>query len=876
MSRLRLRMSRNVLGLLWLVTWCAACGPSAAQDRGFQDTLQPRVKSRAGKPTAKMSFDLVRGDRQGEILLKIAAVIPPDHWIYAIAPEDPNGPDTTIEVDETGLEPLDEVYRPDHEPKRYFEPLFDANVEKFTDKVVWTRRYRLLPGVDATTARVAGKVIYQICDDTECRPDTVKFEVSLPPAENADARVEEEDDVIDLAPPAGAPLSPPSVFRAGNVLGGPGESPMPEILSILVPVKDSSEVLLEIRVKIPPQYNVYSTGKNGGAGTVFKLGEVKGLVAVDNRFTADRDPELVEDGPRKLEEFFDHVTWSRRYRLESPDALESASVEGAIDYQICGQGGCRSYTHTFVATTQGDPGKSGRPGESWGAEDTEPDDRGEAASEALPGGVGVAAVGGLDKSGGLLWFMLRAMGFGFAALLTPCAFPMVPITVSFFHKQSEKANHKPVGMALAYCGGIVATFTILGIVMSALFGGAVLNQLANNGWFNLGLALLLVFFALNLLGMFEIRIPAWLLTYTANQEGRGGLVGVLFMALTFTLTSFTCTFAFVGTVLVDAANGGRLWPAAGLFAFSAAFSLPFFFLALFPSFLQRLPKSGGWMNSIKVVMGMIELGAAFKFFSVADLSWNPDAVVFDYELVMSAWMIISIASAMYLFSMFRLPHDTPRDHIGVGRFMAAMTFLGLAAYLAVGLYSTEKPTGSLYGLIEATAPPKFKGGNEQFGPALEHGGVKYALDFEKAVDYAAKNNKPLLLDFTGVNCVNCRKMEAGPLSQPAVTARLKNFVCVQVYADRVPHIADQAERRRLLAKNHVLQSTWFGELTLPSYAVIPADPNLVARKNPGDLLSLLVGYDESVERFTNFLDTGYGRWKQLEARQQGNRVVGKR
>src|SRR5262249_54601724 len=155
-------------------------------------------------------------------------------------------------------------------------------------------------------------------------------------------------------------------------------------------------------------------------------------------------------------------------------------------------------------------------------------------------------------------------------------------------------------------------------LFSALFGPAFLNLLANNPWFNLFLGFLLVYFALNLLGMFEIRIPSWLLTFTATQEGRGGMIGVLFMALTFTLTSFTCTFAFVGTVLVDAANGDRLWPAVGLLAFSAAFSLPFFFLAVFPSLLQKLPRSGGWMNVVKVVMGLLELGAAFKFFSVAD------------------------------------------------------------------------------------------------------------------------------------------------------------------------------------------------------------------------------------------------------------------
>src|SRR6185369_4436101 len=176
-----------------------------------------------------------------------------------------------------------------------------------------------------------------------------------------------------------------------------------------------------------------------------------------------------------------------------------------------------------------------------------------------------------------------------------------------------------------------------------------------------------------------------------GKESRGGFIGVLFMALTFTLTSFTCTFAFAGGLLVAAQNGDRLWPILGLLAFSAAFSLPFFFLALFPSFLKKLPKSGGWMNIAKVVMGLIELGAAFKFLGNADQSWNGQPAVVDFHLMIAVWSVISLATALYLFGVFRLPHDVPTDHIGVFRFVAAMSFLGFAMYLGVGLFGAEKP-----------------------------------------------------------------------------------------------------------------------------------------------------------------------------------------
>jgi thiol:disulfide interchange protein DsbD len=205
-----------------------------------------------------------------------------------------------------------------------------------------------------------------------------------------------------------------------------------------------------------------------------------------------------------------------------------------------------------------------------------------------------------------------------------------------------------------------------------------------------------------------------------------------------------------------------------------------------------------------------------------------------------------------------------------------MSFLGLAAYLAVGLYAVEKPTGKVWENIAALAPPRFKGGDGDFGPTLEHGGIKYALDLKRAIEYAARKNKPLFLDFTGVNCPNCRKMEAGPLSQPEITTRLKEFVCVQVYADKVPHINDAAEATRLLEFNIDLQTNWFGEVSLPSYAVIPPDPNIAKRKDSESLLSVAIGYDPDQVKFARFLDEGMHRWQQVAAKRLGDRALGKR
>ncbi|MEO1996467.1 MAG: cytochrome c biogenesis protein CcdA, partial [Planctomycetaceae bacterium] len=428
---------------------------------------------------------------------------------------------------------------------------------------------------------------------------------------------------------------------------------------------------------------------------------------------------------------------------------------------------------------------------------------------------------------GLLPFLLTAVLAGFAALLTPCVFPMIPITVSFFLKQSETTHHRPVRMASIYCLGIIGSFTVIGLMMAAIFGATSINNLANNPWLNVFIAGVLVFFGMNLLGMFEIRVPSFLLSWSAGKQDRGGVLGVLFMALTFTMVSFTCTFAFLGLLLALAAKGQYYWPILGTTAFSAAFALPFFFLALFPSVLKKLPQSGGWMNTVKVTMGMVEIGAAFKFLSVSDLAWNPMPVMFDYAFVMSSWIIIAGCTGLYLLDMFRLPHDTKSDSISAIRLGFAIAFLVFGAYLSVGLFGNEKPRGFVWDQIESFAPPNLEGGQEaDLGYVIVHDGLQYSLEFEKAAQFAAEQNMPMFLDFTGVNCVNCRLMEKR-MEQPHNRKRLERFVRVQLYTDNVPHIQDKALVQQLLESNRKLQEDWFGDVTLPSYAVIaPPKPAL--------------------------------------------------
>jgi thiol:disulfide interchange protein DsbD len=264
------------------------------------------------------------------------------------------------------------------------------------------------------------------------------------------------------------------------------------------------------------------------------------------------------------------------------------------------------------------------------------------------------------------------------------------------------------------------------------------------------------------------------------------------------------------------------------------------------------------MNSVKVTMGMIEVGAAFKFLSVADLAWNPVPLVFDYALVMTAWLVILVTTGLYLLGLFRLSHDTNSGNISVLRLTAAMLFLGLAGYLAVGLYASEKPSGKLWEQIAAFAPQKIEGGVDDLGPFLKHDGLNYALDYERAVALAKSKNQPLFLDFTGVNCVNCRLMERR-MGQPHNRSQLEKFIRVQLYTDNVPSITDQGRVDALLAKNRDLQENWFRDATLPSYAVVSPDGRT--------LLAAFSGVEKSEGEFAEFLEAGYRLW----AGKQGGR-----
>ena len=447
-----------------------------------------------------------------------------------------------------------------------------------------------------------------------------------------------------------------------------------------------------------------------------------------------------------------------------------------------------------------------------------------------------------DKSGninleaaidqGFFSFVLLAISMGFLALLTPCVFPMIPITVSFFTQQGESGQGKPLKNAIIYTLGIIATFSILGFILALTLGASGANQLASNPWVNLFIAALFIYFALSLFGMYEIEVPEKLRHLSLKQEGRGGVVGTLFMAVTFTLTSFTCTVQFVGLLLVAASQGQWFWPLIGMIVFSAAFAFPFFFLALFPQYLAKMPKSGGWLNAVKVVMGFLELAAAFKFLSNTDLVWGWG--FFSHNAVLAVWAVLMLLAGFYLLGKIQLPHDSPLASVSVPRLMLSAAFLTFGLYLTSGLFGQR-----IHGIIYAYLPPVVE---SDTGAVSTNGNsmaeeFKWYRDLDKGLTEAKATGRPVFIDFTGYTCTNCRWMEANIFTKREVKDRFDEMILVQLYTDGGPNHRENQE----------YEIDRFGTAALPFYVIIsPYD----------EIITTFPGMTRDLDNFLDFLDEG--------------------
>lgn len=767
--------------------------------------------------------------------VKVTVSIAPGFYTYSATT--PFGKPTKIKLDVASTEyRIAGPTRADHPPKVVEE--FGSTMEKYYDSVSWTQRLVSKTGPISKGLVIGGEVTGQYCSDKTCQDvdPPLTFEAKLPADFDPTALS------VPEPPAAGgtnAAVTNPAVQNIIPALNLPDgkSSPIKFVVSVTPEDPQAGEhVILSIKALIDQPWHIYSTTVKEGIGanpTVIDVTSVTEAEATEATFTPDRSPETTEGvlPGDIIEEFHGEVVWRREYVVTD----SSATFAGTVNFQVCNGSSCLNPSSFDFQVGTLATAKAGL----VAADD------------------GVQKGGPKEKLSAWVPFILAAVGAGFVALLTPCVFPMIPVTVSYFLKQGETNPGSTIRLAVIYCIGIIGAFTVLGLAVSVVLGPTALNALANNRWLNLFFAFVFTVFGLMLLGMFEFQIPSWLLTWSSKKQESGGVIGVLFMALTFTLVSFTCTFAFVGNILVLAASGqSYLRPIVGMAAFSAAFASPFFLLALFPSFLKKLPKSGGWMNRVKVTLGLLELAVVVKFLSVADIGFSPDGLprYLDYHMAMGIWIAIGIVTGLYLLHIFRTSHDTPSDSVPAFQCLMAIGFLCTSAYITVGLFSEKPPRGALWQQIVAFAPPQLKIDSLE----VDHDGLKFSLDFDAAVATAEQSDQPMFLDFTGVNCINCRKMENTVLKADDVHSVLEDLVRVQLYTDIVPGVEKDSDvSNRILARNITLQEDWLKDTTLPTYVIATPDGK--------DILAVHTGFDEGGEEFRKFLKTGLQKWKERNA-----------
>jgi thiol:disulfide interchange protein len=474
-----------------------------------------------------------------------------------------------------------------------------------------------------------------------------------------------------------------------------------------------------------------------------------------------------------------------------------------------------------------------------------------------------------------LWaiFLAGLLG-GFAALIMPCIFPMLPLTVSYFTKTAQSRG-SAISKALLYGLSIIVIYVAFGLVITVIFGADALNDLATNGVFNMVFFLLLIVFAVSFFGAFEITLPSAWANKMDEQSDKGGMLGLFFMAATLALVSFSCTGPIIGTLLVQAATSGALLgPAVGMFGFSLALAIPFALFAMFPSWLNSLPKSGGWLNSVKVVLGFLELALALKFLSNVDLAYHWQW--FDREIFLVLWIVIFALMGLYLLGKLKFSHDSPIDFISIPRLFLAIIVLAFTMYMVPGLWGAPLKS------ISAFLPPQQTQDFDLYTPTLTGNRVsssnsnqtdketphKYAsifeaplglnafFDYDEGLAYAKKHHKPVMIDFTGHACVNCRKMEANVWTDKAVYSLISNdFVLIQLYVDDKTEL--QANEQTVTSEGKKIKTIGnkWSELQIFKFKA-NAQPFYTLLDDDGNLLVQPQGADYNPDNYKNFLQSG--------------------
>ncbi len=624
-------------------------------------------------------------------------------------------------------------------------------------------------------------------------------------------------------------------------------------------------VTLEMAAYIEGGWHMYSNLVDPAVGPTpltIDLKDAKGLKAVGELWVSEA-PE------HKFDDVFqaDLSWWTGRVVLKRVFEVtaDSYTLSGAIRFQACNDESCLppSKEPFDFSGSMGISTASVNDGALHAAGDTITDNVVTAAADSVPAAAATVndlwapvtfdAANQADdyKSSSMWWIFFTCFIGGFIALLTPCVWPMIPLTVSFFLKKG-KSRRRAVGDALTYGLSIIVIYVLLGMVVTLIFGADSLNALSTSAICNIIFFLLLVVFAISFFGAFDLTLPSKMVNkIDARAEKSTGLLGMFLMAFTLTLVSFSCTGPIIGTLLVEAATSGdKFGPMIGMLGFSLALAIPFALFALFPSWLQSAPKSGSWMGTVKVVLGFIELALSLKFLSVADLAYGWH--ILDREVFLCLWIAMFGLLGAYLMGWFNFKHYGPADSsIGLVRFFIAMVSFAFAMYLVPGLWGAP-----LKG-VSAFVPPLYTQDFNLYGD-----GLKEYHDYDEGMAVAEREGKPVFVDFSGYGCVNCRKMEGAVLDQPEVKTLIDdNFVVIKLMVDEkksLPQPRKVVENGREITLDtygelwSYLQRSKFGANAQPYYVVL--DPQ-------GRMLSGPYSYDEDVAKFMGFLQKGLDSFK---------------
>lgn len=615
---------------------------------------------------------------------------------------------------------------------------------------------------------------------------------------------------------------------------------------------------ISFTAKMKSGWHVYDMNlpEGGPSSTEFLFDTLAGMT-LSGEVTPDRKPLDVFDKnfEMNLRWYADEVTFTQELNVEDP---ENYKVSGEVFFMACNDESCLPPERVEFNFEKGSPVISGAEGEPADMEAASAENGG----DTVIGDLWKPVVEELKSFGDTtlsrttdtsLWriFIFGFLG-GLVALLTPCVWPMIPMTVSFFLKRT-KDRKKAIKDAITYGLSIIVIYLLLGLTITSIFGASALNDLSTSAVFNIIFFLLLVVFAVSFFGMFELTLPqSWTNKLDAKADATTGLLSIFFMSFTLVLVSFSCTGPIIGTLLVQAATiGNAVGPAVGMFGFALALSIPFGLFAVFPNMLQSMPKSGGWLNSVKVVLGFLELALALKFLSVADLAYGWG--ILDREVFISLWIIIFVLLGMYLLGKITLPHDSEVKRISVPRLLMATISFAFAMYMVPGLW------GAPLKAVSAFAPPLY---TQDFN--LYEAEVHAEFDdYETGMAYAAKHNKPVMIDFSGYGCVNCRKMEAAVWTDPKVKSVIDNdYVLITLIVDdktNLPEpmiVTENGKERKLKSigeKWSYLQRVKFGTNSQPYYVLLDAQ---------GKPLAPSYAYDEDVAKYLDFLESGKREFKE--------------